>query len=238
MRVIARMDDRSLVDLEVKDGEKQLGQIVTDAGKRYTPRDIVSLLAHGSWEPVEPVVKYNDNHDERGRFASSDGSSGGASSTAPKKEKHADNPTWKRVIKDIKRQGMGNCYQAAATLLMHASELGLRNPRVVQAMVRGQGELAGSLIGHSWLEADSFGPEDRPEGASDMIWDFMMRSRTVYDYSSGKSTELPADFYRAVAGLSEYSDYPIHEYTLEEALVKMLEIGTYGPWTDDIVERT
>lgn len=132
-------------------------------------------------------------------------------------EPDARGDAWTEVKAAIKRQGPGNCYQAAATLMMNAKALGLKNPVVVQATVVGQGPIAGKSFGHAWLEADY--PGEIPAGFNASGF------RVAYDYSSGKETELPAELYRHIGRVTD-----VHEYGPEEARLAMLRTGHYGPW--------
>jgi hypothetical protein len=142
------------------------------------------------------ILKYSPDQprDERGRW-SSDGSS----------------LAWTDVTSAIREQGMGNCYQAAVTMMLDAKELGLIKPKVIQATVVGQGPIAGVSYGHSWLEAEN---RDYPG------------LRIAYDYSSGKSVQLPASLYRQIGRVTN-----VHEYDDAQMRVAMLKAGHYGPWT-------
>jgi hypothetical protein len=139
--------------------------------------------------------------------------------TAPGVVDHTPDTTtraWKRVTKDIRKQGPGNCSDAAVTLLMNAEELGLRNARVVQATVMGRGKLEGVRFGHSWLEADAQTLET-PQGP--------VAFRNAYDWSSGNSVVMPDALYRHLGQVQDE-----HEYTDEEAIREMVKLGHYGPW--------
>jgi hypothetical protein len=122
-------------------------------------------------------------------------------------------PAWVRVTQEIRAQGMGNCYQAALTLAMHARALGLQNISVVQGTLMGEGNLEGVRFGHSWLEADIPG----------------RTTRVVVDYSSGNSLVMDRDAYRI---LNRAQD--VHEYSVSEAR-GLASSGNYGPWTADVL---
>jgi hypothetical protein len=122
-------------------------------------------------------------------------------------------PAWDRVTREIRAQGLGNCYHAAVTLAMNARALGLENVSVVQGTLLGQGPLEGVRFGHSWVEADV------PGGTT----------RIVLDYSSGNSLVMDRDTYRF---LQQARD--VHEYGVGDA--RSLAAGSdYGPWTTDVL---
>ena len=80
-------------------------------------------------------------------------------------------PAWDRVTREMRAQGMGNCYHAAMTLAMNARSLGLENVSVVQGTLMGTGAIEGYRFGHAWVEADIPGTA----------------TRVVLDFSSGAS---------------------------------------------------
>jgi hypothetical protein len=122
-------------------------------------------------------------------------------------------PAWDRVTREIRAQGLGNCYQAALTLAADARMLGLENVSVIQGTLMGQGPLEGVRFGHSWVEANIPG----------------RTSRVVLDYSSGNSLVMDADAYRF---LNRARD--VHEYSVSEA-TSHASGGSYGPWTSDVL---
>jgi hypothetical protein len=122
-------------------------------------------------------------------------------------------PAWDRVTREIRAQGLGNCYHAAVTLAMNARALGLENVSVVQGTLMGEGPLEGVRFGHSWVEADV------PDGTT----------RIVLDYSSGNSLVMDRDTYRF---LQQAQD--VHEYTVAEARSRAAN-GNDGPWTADVL---
>lgn len=150
-----------------------------------------------------PALKYSPDQprDERGRW-----SAGGSGTWKDPRDAHP--AAWGDVTREIARQGMGNCYQAAGTLMLNADRLGLRNPTVIHATCTGQGPIKGQAFGHAWLEADGPG-----------------HMRMVYDYASGNRVQLPAELYRR---MGEARD--IHQYDATAARVQMMRTGHYGPW--------
>jgi hypothetical protein len=69
-------------------------------------------------------------------------------------------PTWRAVTRKIRRQGPGNCYEAAYELYRQRDRLGLTDAKiVVSGTVIGQGPLAGVRFAHYWVEAGE--PDER-----------------------------------------------------------------------------
>ena len=122
-------------------------------------------------------------------------------------------PAWDRVTREIRAQGLGNCYHAAVTLALNARALGLENVSVVQGTLMGTGALEGVRFGHSWIEADV------PGGTT----------RIVLDYSSGNSLVMDRDTYRFLQHAQD-----VHEYSVPEAR-SLAANGDYGPWTVDVL---
>ena len=103
--------------------------------------------------------------------------------------------------------GAGNCYPAAATIMIDLGRQ-LEDPRVVHAEVTGRGPVAGIRFGHAWVE---YGPGD---------------NRMVLDLANGNDViDIPAAVYRAL-GQADI----IGEYDWEETLSLLVESGNYGPW--------
>lgn len=120
---------------------------------------------------------------------------------------------WERVVAEIRAQGRGNCYEAAYTLIRNAAALGWENVRLVHAIVTGNGgDAEGHDFGHAWVEHD-------------LIFGDVYRVRLAADYSSGKSTDLPVEYFREVGKARE-----IREYTVEEALLAATRNRHFGPW--------
>ena len=121
-------------------------------------------------------------------------------------------PAWERVVREIRAQGLGNCYLAAFTLATHAGELGLEHVVVVEGTQMGEGAIAGTRFGHSWVEADVDGGE-----------------RVAIDYSSGNALVMDRDTYRFIRQARD-----VHEYGVSEA-ERLAAGGDYGPWTEDVL---
>lgn len=181
------------------------------AGRYVDPADVVGMAR-----------KFNDNHDERGRFASSDGGGGvtnGADLAAlnrlsdPRAEHQA---AFDRVGKQLDsmrnpsthERGMGNCYPAAYRLVDLAPELGLVNPVVCQGTATPRsGPLNGVSYSHAWVEAET------PFG------------KLAYDYSSRNKVQMPADMYRGLGRITA-----VTEYTPDEMHAAVVRTEHYGPW--------
>ena len=122
-------------------------------------------------------------------------------------------PAWSRVTREIRAQGVGNCYHAALTLAMNARSLGLEHVVVVQGTLMGQGEIEGYRFGHSWVEANVPG----------------VAERVVLDFSSGASLIVDRDTYRFVQQAQD-----VHTYGVAEARA-LASSGNDGPWTADVL---
>ena len=121
-----------------------------------------------------------------------------------------------REKRRVKRQEVGDCYEAAFKMLM---DLCLFSPEeaprylLVHAEVQGQGPLAGARFGHAFLVRDSV---------------------TVIDHSNGRSIEMPAFLYYAIGQIQNIGNE--RQYTWEESRQRAVDHGTYGPW--DLVTST
>jgi hypothetical protein len=111
-----------------------------------------------------------------------------------------------------KFKATGNCYQAAAELLMDSQFL--KNidfkgtPYLVHAEVGGQGVLEGIRYGHAWVEDDIF----------------------VYDYSNGRQLVLPKNYYYHIGDVKTRDKKKYRKYSFEQARKKLLDTGNYGSW--------
>ena len=108
---------------------------------------------------------------------------------------------------------LGDCYEAAAKIVSsawyhdHSTQL-----KLVHGEVAGQGPLEGTTFGHAWvLDGD-----------------------TVIDRSNGRDIRMPRAIYYALGAIDMIGN--THEYTAEETVRKMVDVGTYGPW--DLVTRS
>lgn len=122
-------------------------------------------------------------------------------------------PAWDRVTREMRAQGMGNCYHAAMTLAMNARSLGLENVSVVQGTLMGTGAIEGYRFGHAWVEADIPGTA----------------TRVVLDFSSGASLVTDRDTYRFTQQAQD-----VHEYGVSQART-LASSGNDGPWTADVL---
>jgi hypothetical protein len=178
--------------------------------------DVSKAAAIASGMAGPGLAKYNEHHDELGRFASSDGDGG---------ELHTDiretnKVMWDNVGKRLDRmknpetgeRGMGNCFPAAYRLADLSTDLGLKNVVVCHGTASPTyGSLKGVSYAHAWVEADA------PDGSP---------TRTAYDWSSHNRVAIDADFYRRLGGLHD-----VTEYTPDEMRVNAVRSGHYGPWT-------
>jgi len=115
-----------------------------------------------------------------------------------------------RRKKKPKAQALGDCYEAAFNFIMDECMLTPENEKryiLVHAEVMGQGPLEGTTFGHAFVVKD--------------------RS-TVVDRSNGRNLEMPAFLYYAIGHISDIGNE--HQYTWKDAVKKVAEIGTYGPW--------
>lgn len=132
-----------------------------------------------------------------------------------------DTPEWKAVVEEIRSQGKGNCFEAAVTLGFNKDELGLKNVRIVQGTVMGQGEMKGVRFVHAWVEADA---ETLTVQSNEVTF------RNAYDFASGNEAVMPDALYRHIAQAED-----ITEYTWDEAAFQMIDKGIYGPWEEELV---
>ena len=105
-------------------------------------------------------------------------------------------------------QGEGDCYEVAGRRVLHGSE----DLTLVHGVVTGQGDLEGNKFGHAWVEYNQDG-----------IW-------IVDDNSNGRNITLPRDYYYQLARLDPSEQ---ERYTKEQALVKSMKYGHWGPWDND-----
>lgn len=180
-----------------------------------------ALLSSAEVEALSQLVaiaKYSDDQprDENGRWTSGGGNDGNAIVPIDHTPDR-DSPEWDEAVADIESQGMGNCFEAAVTLADPGANLGLKNARIVQGTVMGQGKLAGVRFVHTWVEADSTTLRD--EDGNEYTF------RDAYDYASGNRVVMADSLYRHLGQVED-----VTEYTWDEAVEQMLSKGHYGPW--------
>lgn len=112
-------------------------------------------------------------------------------------------------------QAKGNCYQAAADLLMHSTLLlgkkkmkYIGKPYLVHAEVSGKGPLEGIRFGHAWVEDDEF----------------------VYDFSNKIERVVPKELYYLLGQVETDDPKKYRRYNTEQAREKLLSTMHYGCW--------
>ena len=108
------------------------------------------------------------------------------------------------------KQAKGDCYETSGRIAIDGGIKGIEfvgKPYLVQAEVRGQGDLMGVRFGHSWIEDDEF----------------------VYDYSNGKELKIPKVFYYYLGDIQTIEPR-YYRYTFAQAKKKMIETGHFGSW--------
>lgn len=127
-----------------------------------------------------------------------------------------DSPDWGEVIAEIRDQGPGNCFEAAATI-MTAHALGtveLSDPRYVEGSVLGTGgDVLGVRFPHAWVETDG----------TDGRW--------VLDLASGVTGLLPVDSYYRAGRVQDR-----HSYTMKEMAENLVRTGKYGLFSQDLID--
>lgn len=101
----------------------------------------------------------------------------------------------------------GDCYEAAVVYLMQYGFMGKdKHLILVHGEVAGQGPLEGITFGHAWI----------------------LDRGMVIDQSNGGDLRMPRGAYYNLGRIDEIGN--VHEYTLEQARMKMLSTKVYGPW--------
>ncbi len=120
-----------------------------------------------------------------------------------------------KTKKDKATEPKGNCYQAAAELLLYSRLKPKLNkidyvgkPYLVHAEVGGQGPLEGMRFGHAWVEDDEW----------------------VYDFSNNKERVLPKQVYYLLGRIDDSDPKKYRKYTFEQAREKILSTMHYGCW--------
>ena len=114
------------------------------------------------------------------------------------------------AVRQGEPDGDGDCYEAAAKLLMeHRDCPGIA---LAHGTVTGQGAVAGIRYGHAWVEIGD----------------------AVLDPSNGRLVVARKPAYYAAGEIAE----PVARYTFAEAAREMLETGHYGPWEKRLSPNT
>lgn len=101
----------------------------------------------------------------------------------------------------------GDCFEAAVYLMQWLpQEL---NPIIVHGEATGRGKIEGIQHAHAWVEVD-----DR-----------------VFDFSNGKEVVIDKDVYYAIGRVKNTV-----RYSQSEANAAMLNVGTFGPWDQYLME--
>jgi len=110
----------------------------------------------------------------------------------------------------------GDCYEANARMLTGMAH-GRKSPFKQKQIDNGEIKLVngspsltggphrGKKFGHAWLESDD----------------------TVWDFSNGKEIKMPKELYYVLGKIDKRDN---HYYTVNEARMKMVDVGTFGPW--------
>ena len=119
-----------------------------------------------------------------------------------------------------RKKPTGDCYEAAATLLMQLCEYdgsnveASQNVRLVHAEVAGQGKLSGLTFGHAFV--------------------LFLDTETVLDPSNGGCVLMSKTEYFRLGRIDEIGNVQI--YDIHQAARQMVEFEHYGPW--DLVTAT
>jgi predicted ABC-type ATPase len=111
------------------------------------------------------------------------------------------------------KEKKGDCYVAGGHIVMDYKGGNIKKlkffgePYLVHAEVSGQGELDGVRFGHAFVEDDYF----------------------VYDFSNGKDLTIPKVIYYRIGNIKEKKPC-YYKYSFDEAMKKMRETMTFGPW--------
>lgn len=103
----------------------------------------------------------------------------------------------------------GNCYKAAATLLIDNRDLSFL---LCHGDAIGTGPIKGIKFGHAWVET--------PDG------------NLVFDFANGKQAIVPAAIYYKVGQITN-----VHRYTIKQAAKLIVEHAHYGPWHESDAEH-
>ena len=107
----------------------------------------------------------------------------------------------KATLKEYGLKDTGDCYEAAAILMLELSAKGedMSSYKLVHGEVTGQGPLEGTKIGHAWVEKkETFDVSEIVPNAHPIVVE------TVLDFSNGEESNIPKGLYYAVGEI--YSD--------------------------------
>jgi len=146
--------------------------------------------------------------------------------------------SFKQYMEEAVNVGTGDCYETAGKLILAMGGhfpppsywskvktiIGLKETpeskdfRMVHALVRGQGRLSGKRFGHGWVE-----------------W----KQSLVIDFSNGNELVLPKSVYYSAGKVDPNEKGAYVTYTTQEAKVKILGKGHWGPWdlNEDLEEK-
>jgi hypothetical protein len=102
---------------------------------------------------------------------------------------------------NAKPQGNGDCYEAAAKLLLFGNMP--LDARLVHGNVIGQGPVAGIRYGHAWVEIDDI----------------------VFDHSNGRRVVMRREEYYRLGQIKR-----VRRYHPIDARIKLMTRLHYGPW--------
>ena len=117
----------------------------------------------------------------------------------------------------------GDCFQAALRTVMDMSKKEQDGCYVVHGYPMGQGDIEGVRFVHAWVERTE--GVLTPDGT-------LVHLDIVIDNSNGKSVEMPKVMYYK---LGKIDPDEVVQYDVQEAFLKAVTAGHYGPWD---LERT
>jgi hypothetical protein len=120
----------------------------------------------------------------------------------------------------------GDCFQAALRTVMDMPKEEQDGCYVVHGYPMGQGDIEGIRFVHAWVEAkEKVAETDDGESISIDV---------VIDNSNGKEVSMPrAMYYR----LGKIDPDEVVRYEVQEAFLKAVTTGHYGPWDIDRTEE-
>lgn len=103
---------------------------------------------------------------------------------------------------------LGDCYEAGCKAILgwDTKHKPVSKDRLCQANVINQ--VDHKLIGHCWIE----------------------RGNKVFDYSNGRSIEMPKELYYVLGNIDRIKNNKIYKYSTEQVRKFILDKGTYGTW--------
>lgn len=119
--------------------------------------------------------------------------------------------SWEDKYGNDRPQGDGDCFDAAANVMLEAPASEKDRYTLVHGVPEGQGDIEGIRFDHAWVE------REEPN----------LPIKTVIDKSNGNDLELPDVLYYKIGKIDKAD---VKRYTYEEMTEKMVSTRTYGPW--------